>query len=90
MPHGRPKKHQRGLAHCPHCETPLAAPLEAAGRPARCKSCDQRFTLPSAQELFEEAVAYIVEREDSERSREKLVSAAREIQYDAIRNVEIR
>ena len=80
MSHSKTKKRQRGLTHCPHCETPLAAPLEAAGRPARCKSCDQRFTLPSAQELFEEAVAYIVEREDSERSREAFASTAREIQ----------
>ncbi|MEM9020926.1 MAG: hypothetical protein AAGC44_10215 [Planctomycetota bacterium] len=82
-------KTQRGLAHCPHCQTPLAAPLEAAGRPARCNSCGQRFTLPPAEELFSDAVAYIVEREDSKRSREAFDSAAREIQYEAIRNVEI-
>ena len=89
MSHEKRKKIRRGLAHCPNCETPLAAPIEAAGRPARCKSCDQRFVLPPAEELFEDAVAYIVEREDSERSRESFAQVSRSIQYDAIRGVEI-
>lgn len=54
---------KHGLAHCPTCAAALVAPFGAAGKHARCTSCTTRFQLPSPEELFEEAVAYLIERE---------------------------
>jgi transposase-like protein len=61
------QKFKHGLAHCPTCSTALVAPFGAAGKPARCKSCRSRFQVPSSEELFEEAVAYLIERESDGR-----------------------
>ncbi|XAL98430.1 hypothetical protein OT109_12675 [Phycisphaeraceae bacterium D3-23] len=58
---------KHGLAHCPKCETALVAPFDAAGKTAKCQSCQNRFALPSATELFEEAVVYLIEREEDGR-----------------------
>ncbi|MEM9415464.1 MAG: hypothetical protein AAGA29_08315 [Planctomycetota bacterium] len=59
---------KHGLAHCPNCETALVAPFEAAGKNAKCQRCATRFELPSATELFEEAVVYLIEREEDGRA----------------------
>ena len=60
-----PNRHiKTGLAHCPSCETALVAPFHAAGHSVRCSSCGSRFCLPQADELFEEAIAYLIERDD--------------------------
>lgn len=53
-----------GLAHCPSCETALVAPFAATGKNARCQCCQTRFTLPAVQELYDAAVAYLVDHED--------------------------
>ncbi|MFI4859678.1 MAG: hypothetical protein ACIAXF_03235 [Phycisphaerales bacterium JB063] len=58
---------KHGLAHCPSCETALVAPFEAAGKSAKCQRCQTRFILPTAAELFEEAVVYLIEREEDGR-----------------------
>ena len=55
---------KHGLAHCPSCEAALVAPLAAAGRNASCTACRSRFRLPSSGELFEQAVVYLIEREE--------------------------
>lgn len=59
---------KHGLAHCPTCATALIAPFEAAQKHVRCKSCHERFQLPAAEDLFEEAVAYLIERESDGRA----------------------
>ncbi|MEO1237029.1 MAG: hypothetical protein AAFX76_09600 [Planctomycetota bacterium] len=58
-----PAEHRRrmsGLAECPDCRQELAAPLAAAGRPARCSRCGCRFMLPSADALFNNAAVYLM------------------------------
>lgn len=55
---------KHGLAYCPTCDTALVAPFEATGKHARCQSCQTRFQLPPVQDLFDEAVAYLVDREE--------------------------
>ena len=62
------EKLKHGLAHCPTCDTALIAPFEAAKRFAQCKSCNDRFQIPAAQDLFDEAVAYLIERESDGRA----------------------
>jgi len=61
-------KLQHGLAHCPTCDTALIAPFNAAGSSAKCTRCGERFELPEVRDLFDEAVAYLIERD--ERGRE--------------------
>jgi len=45
---------------CPHCGTPLRVPESAAGRRGRCTECDQRFAIPSMQELLESTVSHFM------------------------------
>ncbi len=45
---------------CPKCGTPLLVPESAAGRKARCTSCDTRFIIPSAEEMLEMTVTHMV------------------------------
>ena len=52
-----------GLADCPGCGNELAAPLAAAGKLARCTSCAERFRLPCAQTLFNNAAVYLMAHE---------------------------
>ena len=59
------QKLQHGLAHCPTCDTALIAPFTAAGSKARCTRCGDRFQIPQVSDLFEEAVAYLIERDES-------------------------
>ncbi|MEM8739814.1 MAG: hypothetical protein AAGG38_15235 [Planctomycetota bacterium] len=51
------------MAECPGCGRELAAPLAAAGRPARCTGCGNRFLLPSADTLFANAAVYLMANE---------------------------
>ncbi|MEE9403514.1 MAG: hypothetical protein V3V20_01360 [Algisphaera sp.] len=59
-----------GMVDCPGCGFELAAPLAAAHKVARCTSCGEKFQLPSAQMLFNNAAVYLmvneVEQTDSD------------------------
>ncbi len=63
MSNNEARQQMLGLVECPHCREELVAPLAAAGRPARCTGCGQRFILPAADMLFTNAAAYLVENE---------------------------
>ena len=52
-----------GLAECPHCGAELEAPLAAAYRTARCSTCQEKFMLPSAQVMFNNAALYLMTNE---------------------------
>ncbi|MEM6459689.1 MAG: hypothetical protein AAF710_09905 [Planctomycetota bacterium] len=54
------RRRMLGLAECPHCGHELTAPLGAGGKTARCTACDQRFRLPSAEMLFNNAAVYLM------------------------------
>ncbi len=54
---------RHGLANCPGCRTELIAPFHAAGRRVRCKSCGTKFNLPASDELFDSAVAFLLDYE---------------------------
>ncbi|MEM7576728.1 MAG: hypothetical protein AAF328_04555 [Planctomycetota bacterium] len=45
---------------CPRCGTPLLVPETAAGRKARCTSCDVKFVIPSAEEMLDMTVSHMV------------------------------
>ncbi len=45
---------------CPNCGTPLRVPETAAGRRGRCTECEQRFVIPSMQELLENTVSHFM------------------------------
>jgi len=71
---------------CPHCGTPLRVPESAAGRRGRCTECDQRFLIPSMQELLESTVSHFMvasidAADDAEDAFEEAVSNDRPV-YD--------
>ncbi len=74
-----------GLARCPRCSEALAAPFSAAGRPARCNTCGCRFLLPPADELFEDAVSFVVEHEDAT-VPDEIDQTAHQLKVDLITN----
>lgn len=76
--------YRQGLAPCPGCQTPLAAPLQAAGRTARCNCCGTRFSLPSAQDLFEFAIAYLLEHDEEFEGPEDTEAVTQQIQRDTM------
>ncbi|MEM8494846.1 MAG: hypothetical protein AAF663_05615 [Planctomycetota bacterium] len=45
---------------CPRCGTPLLVPETAAGRKARCTSCEAKFVIPSAEEMLDMTVSHMV------------------------------
>ena len=45
---------------CPKCGTPLLVPESAAGRRARCTSCQTKFIIPSAEEMLDMTVSHMV------------------------------
>ncbi|MEM9417656.1 MAG: hypothetical protein AAGA25_01205 [Planctomycetota bacterium] len=53
----------KGLAECSHCGAELEAPLAAAYKQAKCPSCQQKFMLPSAQAMFNNAALYLMTHE---------------------------
>ncbi|MFN3167934.1 MAG: hypothetical protein ACE37H_12820 [Phycisphaeraceae bacterium] len=73
-----------GIAPCPGCQAQLAAPLHAAGRVVACKACGTRFALPDAEELFESAVAFLLEQEDRREHAEEMDSIVRQVQRDTM------
>ena len=75
---------QHGLASCPGCDAPLAAPFAAAGRSVTCKCCGTRFVLPPANDLFESAVAYLLDHDDQPEDQEQFESAIPQIQHDTM------
>ncbi|MEM9884090.1 MAG: hypothetical protein AAF800_14350 [Planctomycetota bacterium] len=56
---------------CPGCGSPLLVPESAAGRKARCKRCDDRFIVPSVEEMLEQTVSAMVLEELEERTHER-------------------
>ncbi|MEM6460097.1 MAG: hypothetical protein AAF710_11980 [Planctomycetota bacterium] len=55
---------------CPGCGSPLLVPESAAGRKARCKECNDRFVVPSVEEMLEQTVSAMVLEELEERTHE--------------------
>ena len=79
---------RHGVVPCPGCEAQLAAPIQAAGRTATCKSCGARFTLPDAEELFESAVAYLLDHDQPGEHDEPLSGLVNQIQRDTMVHTE--
>jgi transcription elongation factor Elf1 len=73
-----------GIAPCPGCQAQLAAPIQAAGRVVSCKSCGTRFALPNADELFESAVAYLLEQEDEREDAARFDRVVRQVQSETM------
>ena len=55
---------------CPACGEPLQVPEGAAGRRAKCNSCQGRFVIPSAEALLESTVSGFAMDEMDQRRRE--------------------
>lgn len=76
---------RHGIAPCPGCDAQLAAPFQAAGRNVTCKCCGTRFSLPHAEELFEAAVAYLLDQQDAnEDDDEDEQFVAQQIQHETM------
>lgn len=75
---------QHGLAFCPGCDTALAAPFQAAGRTACCKACATRFTLPDAEDLFQSAVAYLLEHDGGYEEEDEMDDITPQIQQETM------
>jgi hypothetical protein len=48
---------------CPSCHAPLRVPRSAAGHQARCSECGHIFTIPQAEDLFEETCSTWIEED---------------------------
>ncbi len=75
---------RHGIASCPGCATQLIAPFEVAGRVVRCKSCGTRFALPEESELFESAVAFMLDYERELDEHDDLDAVAPQVQRDTM------
>lgn len=62
--------------HCPQCQTSLLIPRNAAGRRARCGNCENRFILPSAQEMLDFEIAEMATQELGQRWRQDKAAMA--------------
>ncbi|MBB6428782.1 hypothetical protein [Algisphaera agarilytica] len=71
----------KGLAECPHCGEELEAPLVAAYRQAKCPSCSQKFMLPSAQAMFNNAALYLMTHEVERNVNDEM--SVEELQFEA-------
>ena len=75
---------------CPQCGVALLVPEEAAGRRARCKECEARFTIPSASDLLDQTIGnwliasaeeeekQDIEREEKQKAEQKKEQERRE------------
>ncbi|MEO1237031.1 MAG: hypothetical protein AAFX76_09610 [Planctomycetota bacterium] len=61
---------QKMTIDCPSCGRPLLVPEAAAGRKARCTECDNRFVIPSVEEMLEQTVSNMVLEELDQRWHE--------------------
>ncbi len=55
---------------CPHCGAMLVVPENAAGRKARCTTCQGKFTIPTREQLIEDTVQHMVLDELDQRRHE--------------------
>lgn len=74
-----------GVVSCPGCQTDLVAPFEAAGKSVRCKSCGTGFRLPAAADLFDTAVAFMLEQETADHDdHDDGADVVQQIQHDTM------
>ena len=71
-----------GVVSCPGCQIDLVAPFAAAGKAVRCKCCGTGFRLPPATDLFDTAVAFMLEQEAADHDDDGDV--VQQIQHDTM------
>lgn len=53
--------------NCPHCTASYRVRIEAAGRQARCRTCQSDFVIPPPRELLEDTIlAWLAEAAEPE------------------------
>lgn len=57
----------QAAVYCPHCEQALKVPLAAAGKKARCRCCQGRFSIPAPSCLIDDTMAFLMNQQPAQR-----------------------